>query len=90
MSDDKLQKAIGDGARAKALLDNEALAGAFEALQRDYTTAWLNTAARDTEGRERLWQAIQIVGLVRGHLSRVVTNGKIAQAELEQLANATQ
>ena len=44
------------------------------------------TAARDTDARERLWQAVQIVAKVRDHLTGVVTGGKLARRELDDLA----
>jgi hypothetical protein len=86
MSDDKLQSAIGKGAQAEALLRHELLTGAFAGLEADYIKAWRVTPARDTDARERLWQAVQVVGLVHNHLSRIVNDGKLAQRELNDLA----
>jgi hypothetical protein len=39
----------------------------------------------DTEGRERLWQAVQIVGKVKGHLNHVLASGRLAAASLNEL-----
>lgn len=85
MSEDKLETAITRGVRAEALLKNELLAEAFARLEADYTQAWRLTAARDTEARERLWQAVQVVGKARDHLVSVASNGKLAKRELDQL-----
>lgn len=84
--DDKLQSAISKGARAEALLRDETLLGAFAGLEADYIKAWRQTAARDTDARERLWQAVQVVGLVKDHLNSVASSGKLAQRELNDLA----
>jgi hypothetical protein len=86
MSEDKLHRDIVRGARAKALIDNELLAEAFARLDADYIAAWRTTPARDTDARERLWQATQIVGKVRDHLTAVLSNGKLAQRQLDDLA----
>jgi hypothetical protein len=61
------------------------LVEAFEALRTSYLVAWETTAARDTDARERLWQAVQIVGKVRAHLKAIVDNGKIAEKELQDI-----
>jgi hypothetical protein len=85
MSEDKLQEAIGRAARAQRLVEDASLAEAFDALDRDYVKAWRESHARDTDARERLWQAVQIVAKVRSHLSTVVNHGKLAQRELDDL-----
>ena len=41
-------------------------------------------------GREKLFLAINIVGKVRDHLTSVIANGKLAQAELKELAEAAE
>lgn len=74
------------GEQAQTLLDNDLLKGAFEGLERDYTKAWRETAVRDTDARERLWQALQIVGKVQSHLKTIAMNGQLARHELNQVA----
>ena len=81
-----LTRAAERAARAQRLLDDELLIEALATLDRDYLEAWRATAARDTDARERLWQAVQIVAKVRDHLARVVNSGKLAQRELNELA----
>ncbi len=48
--------------------------------------AWEATKYNDTDGRERLWQAYQIVGKVKSHLEQAMSNGKVSQAELASLS----
>jgi len=81
-----LARAGERAARADALMRDELLTEAFTALDRDYTKAWRETAARDTDARERLWQAVQVVAKVRDHLGHVLTNGRLARRELDDLA----
>ena len=86
MTEDKLHIAIARGARAEALLGNELLQDAFVRLEQDYIDAWKISPARDTDGRERLWQAVNIVGKVRDHIVKVVNDGKLSQRHLAELA----
>jgi len=76
---------IARGRRAEQLLNDEMLKGAFATLKAEYQKAWENSPARDADGRERLWQAFQIVGMIETHLKNVMDNGKIAQHELARL-----
>jgi hypothetical protein len=86
IDESKLRLDAARAARARALLDNELLIEAFTKLETDYVAAWKLTPARDNDGRERLWQAVQIVGKIKDHLATVIENGKLAEAELKQLA----
>jgi hypothetical protein len=87
---DKLAAAIERGARARALLDNELLRDAFKTLEDDYTAAWKTWPAADRDGRERLWQAVNVLGKVRDHLARVIADGRLAQRELSDLVHKAQ
>lgn len=87
MSDEnRLDQAAAKARRAQELLDNELLTEAFSALEENYTAAWRATTVDDVSGREKLFLAINIVGKVRERLSAIVANGKLAQAELKELA----
>lgn len=87
MSDENsLDQAATKALRAQELLDNELLTEAFATLEANYTSAWRATTIDDVSGREKLFLAINIVGKVRDHLMTIVANGKLAQAELKELA----
>jgi hypothetical protein len=86
----KLDQAVGVAARAEALLDNELLQEAFAGLEDSYTAAWRATAIDEVGAREKLFLAINIVGKVRNHLTAIVTNGKLARAELKEIALAAE
>jgi hypothetical protein len=85
MSEDRLQRDIVRGARAKALMDNELLQEAFTKLEADYIGAWRATPARDTDARERLWQAVNVLGKIRDHIGRVAADGNLAQRQLDDI-----
>ncbi|MGY3451002.1 hypothetical protein [Bradyrhizobium sp. USDA 4353] len=85
-----LQQTAARGVRAKALLDDELLSGAFDALEASYSATWRQTLIDDVAGREKLFLAINIVGKVRDHLGAIVANGKLAEAELRELAQTAE
>lgn len=91
MSDEnRLDQAVAKAAHAQELLDSGLLTEAFKALEENYSSAWRTTAIDDVAGREKLFLAINIVGKVRDHLNAVVANGKLAQAELKELAQVAE
>jgi len=91
MSDEGgLDQAVARAARVQELLDNELLTESFRALEENYASAWRSTVIDDVAGREKLFLAINIIGKVRDHLNAVVANGKLAQAELKELAQVAE
>jgi hypothetical protein len=80
----KLRAHLADAAAAENALD--VLGEAFAALEREYVKAWKATPARDAEARERLWQAVQIVGKVEAHLRAVASGRKLVERELAEIA----
>jgi hypothetical protein len=90
IDEDKLSQATAKAARARNLLEDELLAEAFSGLEASYTAAWRATTIEDVSAREKLFLAINIVGKVRDHLTAIVTNGKLAAAELKQLAETAE
>ena len=76
--------------RAQALLENDLFNDALATLEAEYIAAWKMTPLRDTEGRERVWQAVQIVGKIKDHIGAVLNDGKLAAAQLRELAETTE
>jgi hypothetical protein len=91
MSDENgLDLVVAKARRAQDLIDDELLGEAFRTLEDNYASAWRATVIDDVAGREKLFLAINIVGKVRDHLTAVVANGKLAQAELRELAQTAE
>src|SRR6201996_9793189 len=90
IDEDKLATAAAKAVRASDLLGNDLLSEAFKGLEDSYSAAWRATAIDDVSGREKLFLAINIVGKVRDHLASLVANGKLAQAELNELARTAE
>lgn len=85
MNEVKLASDVSKAARAAALLNDDTVKAALAQMRADYIEAWTLTSARDTDARERLWQAVQVVGKFGDHLNSVVANGKLAQAEIDAM-----
>jgi hypothetical protein len=84
--DERLLGEAQRGQRADALLNDPMLVEAFDALERGYYEGWKATEFRDTDGRERLFQAAQIIGKVKEHLRAVADTGKMASAQIDEIA----
>jgi hypothetical protein len=82
----KLNADLARRSRAEALLQDELLQEAFLRLEGRYIEEWRVSQFRDTDARERLWQAVNILGKIRDHLAKIVRDGKLAQREIDQLA----
>ena len=83
----RLNADVTRAAQAEALLRNELLQEAFTGLEKQFMDAWRLTQVRDTDARERLWQAVNVVGKVQDALMGHVNNGKLAQRQLDAIAN---
>ena len=55
---------------------------AFDTLKEEYFKAWSATKPENTELREKLFQFVRVVDVVRSHLVHVVNDGKLAQDEI--------
>jgi hypothetical protein len=83
VSEDRLERAISRAARAKAILNDEIVQEAFGKLDAELVALWRRTA--DPIERERAWQAVNLLDKLKANIEAVITNGKLAQAELDQL-----
>jgi|TARA_R100001377_G_scaffold56983_1_gene33967 hypothetical protein len=83
----KLQQEINQSNKVKDLLNNPLLQESFDKLKNLYSTSLLNTGANETETREKLWLAYNIVGKVEHHLQEILDTGKLATKQLEDFRN---
>jgi siderophore synthetase component len=86
----KLLRDQAKASRAQDLIENELLQEAFKTLEDAYTSAWRTSSVADTAAREKLFLAVNIVGKVRGHLTAVLNNGKLAAQELRAIADTAE
>ena len=86
----KLDQAMNRAARAQDLVNNDLLRESFTLLSLSYIDAWKGTKIEDVAAREKLFLAVNIVGKVQEHLNRVIVDGKLAAAELKEIAAAAE
>lgn len=81
------RRARGD--KAKRLLEDALLVEAFATVEAAYLGAWKNTALGETQAREMAYMAVRTLADVRAAIRRVVTDGQIANAEIERAIKPT-
>jgi len=82
---DNKEKQVRQGKRAEQLLNDPLVQTAFEDLLKIYKQEIFNTSFADDEKRRYLWVAYNMVDKIKGHLLSVMSSGKLAQADLENL-----
>ena len=79
----KLQKEVSQANKAKQLFENPLLKESFDKLKKLYSESLFNTGAKETETREKLWLAYNVVGKVEQNLLEMIDTGKLANKQLE-------
>ena len=78
-----LEERLYLGDRAREVIENEAFIAAFEATEKEVVDQWMQSPARDQEGREKLWQYLSMLRKVKANLQTTLETGKLAQLELQ-------
>ena len=79
----KLQQEVSQSNKARQLLDNPLFKEALNELKKLYAESLFNTGAKETETREKLWLAYNVVGKVEQHIKEILDTGKLAKKQLE-------
>ena len=87
VNEGKAREKMARAEKAEALLRNEILNDAFAYLDKEFTQAWKNSPVEDTASRERLYMFCQNLDALKGYINRVVEDGKLAKAALNELQN---
>lgn len=82
----KLLRDTDRALKARDLLENEFFNEALVNIKAELMLAWETTPARDTDGRERCWTAVQQLGRLKGYFETMIRDGKLAQVQLDALA----
>ncbi len=81
---DQIGREIEREQRAKEVAENPLFREAFDSLRDQLRAEWENSPARDTEGRERIWLAVNMLGKVEQHLMKTMQTGKMARMQLDE------
>ena len=69
---------------AKQILESKLFQESIETLKKIYSEALLEkTGAKESDTREKLWIAYNVVGKVEQHLQTVIETGDLASKQLE-------
>ena len=79
----KLNQEVSQANKAKQLFENPLLKDSFNKLKKLYSENLFNTGAKETETREKLWLAYNVVGKVEQNLLEIIDTGKLASKQLE-------
>ncbi len=85
MSEDKLRDAVNKGYQAQRLMEDEAFSEAFDTLKNAMIAKWHDDTTLLPEDRERLWVGIRNLERLRSTLMTTVTNGRVAQKDIDLL-----
>lgn len=80
----QLQQELHRARLAREVTDNPVYQEAFSSLKADLMRGWESSPARDTEGREHLWLAVNLLGRIERHLQQVMETGRMAELQLQQ------
>ena len=83
----QLQQELNQANKAKQLFENPLLKESFDKLKKLYTESLFNTGATETEAREKLWLAYNVVSKVEQNLLEILDTGKLASEQLEDYRN---
>ena len=80
---DKLNQELTQANKAKALFQDPLLKESFDKLRTLYSESLFNTGAIETDAREKLWLAYNVVNKVEQNLLEMIDTGKLASKQLE-------
>lgn len=78
-----VEQRIYEGNRAKEVLENEVFQAVFGDIEKEVIDQWTNSPARDSTGREHLWQYLMLLRKVKTHITTALETGKLAQLDLQ-------
>lgn len=78
------EQLLARGRKAALLLEDELVQEILAEIEDAYVQNWRSTAAKDTETREKMYFAVQVVAQFREHLKVVCDNGKFEEANLRR------
>jgi len=76
------QDDLNRATKARLLLEDQMLQDALKAIETEVVSQWTACPARDTEGKEALWQLMKTAQKFRAILIGHIETGKLATAQL--------
>jgi len=82
-----LNQELSQANKASQLFEDPLLKESFNKLRNLYSESLFNTGATETETREKLWLAYNVVSKVEQNLLEIIDTGKLASKQLEDYRN---
>lgn len=82
--DTESQKEIREALRAKEILEDPILQGAFDKLEEQYIQAWKDSKAKNKDDRDTLWHLVWAIAELRTHLSVIIQRGEFNKGQLQK------
>ena len=78
------ERELSRSSQARQLLGNKLFQASIDTLKKIYSEALLEkTGAKESDTREKLWIAYNVVGKVEQHLKSILETGKLAEKQLD-------
>jgi hypothetical protein len=85
------ERELSRSSQAKQLLGNKLFQESIDTLKKIYSEALLEkTGAKESDTREKLWIAYNVVGKVEQHLKSIFETGKLAEKQLDSFRKQQQ
>lgn len=68
---------------AKTICEHPLFVEALDAIRKELNEAWINSPARDVEGREMIYLGVKILNQFEARLQSHIFTGKMAKIQLE-------
>ncbi|HEY2110216.1 MAG TPA: hypothetical protein VGH25_00665 [Dongiaceae bacterium] len=78
-----LRREANRGQRAQAILEDEIVSEALDAIEAELRADWEGSRPDDTAGREVAYRMLRAAKAFRERLRKVIDDGAVAQAEIE-------
>ncbi len=80
-----MNQEVSQANQAELILNNSLFKESINKLKKLYADSLFKTGAEEHKTREKLWLAYNITGKVEQHFTELVTTGKLAKKQLEDL-----
>jgi hypothetical protein len=84
LNEPNLEREVAFGKDAEALLENELLEGALNALINQYDRMWKDSDLNDRELREDAYRMLRCAGEFKGLLTTIIRTGNMAAIQIEE------
>ena len=84
MSDEfALRRAMNAASRARAILEDEIVTGALDAIEAELRGGWESSQPDDSAGRENAYRMLRAAKAFRERFQKVIDDGAMARAVIE-------